>query len=170
MWKFSKIIQYSLACFCVYVIFLWNGVKPPVINFDDIRELQGTYMCYVSGGSSRSGDERIDGVRYSARFSYIFGIKRPGSCFEKINKNSVSIKYILAGDSRILLEILNLNDGKIYGNPVGKSIKNIKRDVQDESSIIFTKFFALIILVCLMAWRRVKQVFSKIWKLSKLGE
>lgn len=170
MKNFLKIIQYSLACFCVYVIFIWNGVKPPDINFDDVRELQGVYMCYVSGGKSPSGDERINGVSYVSGFGYVFGVKGPNSCYRQINGNIVFIKYLEAGDQRILLEVVNSVDKKIYGNSVGKSIKLVKHELSDKSSIGWVKFLSFIVLVCLVAWGHVKQFFSKICKLSKLGE
>lgn len=166
----KKIFRYLLILFSAYVVLVWSGIKPPKVNFNDIKELQGRYICYVSGGKSPSGEILIDGIHYSARFSYVFGIEGPGSCYREINGQIVKAKYIMADDVRILLEIKLLSNGEIYGHDAGKNVERIKKQLMDDSSIILVKSCFSIILICLVAWGYVRQFFLKILKLSKLGD
>ncbi len=154
-----KTFKYSLSIFCAYVVFFWSGVKPPIVNFNDIKELQGIYMCYVSGGRSPSGQEMVDHIRYSSRFSYIFGVEGPGSCFKQINGHLVSIKYIQMNDSRVLMELKSINDGRIYGNSLERNVKIAVQDVQDKSPIYWVKSIFLTIFIYFLTWKSIKNSF-----------
>lgn len=161
MQKIRKLFKYVAVIVCGYVVFVWNGVPAPNVDFDAIREVKGEYMCRKTGGRSPSGHLSIDGVKYNSRFSYIFGIHSPGTCFREPNKRMVLVKYLELNGERLALEIKDLNTGRVYGIDVGQHAELLKRDIQSKSTVPLVKLCFLIVLIGFMAGPTIKRIFKK---------
>lgn len=161
MQKFKTFIRYVAVIVCGYVVFVWGGVTAPNVDFDAIREVEGEYVCRKFGGKSPGGRLRIDGVKYNERFSYIFGIQGPNTCFKELNKRMVLVKYLELNGERLALEVKDLNTGRVYGIDIKQHTELLKRDLQDKSTVPLVKFCFLFALIGLLAGSAIKRVFVK---------
>jgi hypothetical protein len=147
MKSFVLLIRWGIASFCFYMVFIWQGHEPPVIDTASIQISEGKLSCPTS--TSRRSPSAVAGIKYMNSFGFTFGIQGGASGCPALQGRTAIVWWlpIYEGRQRLLLQVMDKEKQQIYGNTKEQNLRNYLYDVQDKYGLYFAKlgFFLLAI-------------------------
>lgn len=166
--SFFKLYRYVLATSCMTAVFLWKGAEPPVLDMSKLQVSEGVVNCKNSSGRRVTGSYKMDGIDYKRTFGYVFGIGSAVSCSKELNERRVRIYWlpIYNEKERLLMEILDVESGHIYGLTKEKNYILYKQEIENKTMLYLAKLGLILFSIYLIFWSQMQNIYLRLRRKS----